>query len=132
MNKVARFEGGDAFNIARVVWVTVFSQPSVQDNQVPSSVESKWERKQWSLAKWVTEFQAVSNANDVMASNANIKNVVILPAEAVKFRTSLKKRKSDRGEDLPKPLNSVAIATNQVTLPERGTEALETLLTQAS
>ena len=131
VNKVDGFEG-DSFHIARAVGATVFAQPSVRKDQVPSTVQADWKGKQWSLAKWVRAFQAVSNADDGTATHDDIKGEVNVLAKADLFKTPSKKRKSERGDDVVKPLSSMTVAAYLRTLPVGGSSDLEALIAQGS
>ena len=128
VNKIKGFEGS-VFFIERVPGATVYTQPSVLEEQVPRAVQAEWESKQWSLPKWVRAFQAVTIADDVMASNDDIKSEVKLLADAELFRTPSKKRKSDLGQDLSEPLISLNIVSHERALPEDGGSELDAMIT---
>ena len=103
-NKAKGFKGS-AFFISRVIGGTVFSQPSVREDQVPSSVRVEWEGKQWPLAKWVRAFQAITIADDGMASKEDIKVEVDMLAEADLFRTPAKRERESRVWGVPETGN---------------------------
>ena len=130
-NKVKSFEGS-AFFITRVVGSTVFSQPSVREDQVPSAIQSEWEGQMWPLTRWVRAFQAIAIADDGMASNEDIKGEVKMLAEAELFRTPSKKRKGEADSDRTRPLRSVRLASHVMSLPAEGTSDLEALIAGGS
>ncbi|KAI2505285.1 hypothetical protein MHU86_9187 [Fragilaria crotonensis] len=94
-NKIPAFDDSRFF-IFRVSGATVFSQPSVPMSKVPSSTQAEWAGKEWSLPMWVKAFRAVTNADDELASEDDIKSEVKLLDEAEVFRTPAKKRKAQK------------------------------------
>ena len=118
-HKAKVFEESDCF-IARVSGSTVFAEPSVREEQVPLSVQTAWKDKQWSLQRWVREFQAVTNADDPTATREDIKVESKLLAEAEAFRTPSKKRKGDKGTTELKSFSSLTRVSHQRAPPEVG------------
>ena len=130
LRKVVGRTDGSSFFIARLGNTTIFSEPSVREAQVPKETQDEWEGKMWSLPQWVRAFRAVDIADDVTASNDDIKMETKLLADAEMFRTPSKKRKSEIGESFTKPLSTISVVAYQRSLPEEGEdEELEALIT---
>ena len=65
----------------------MFTSPSVSEDVVPPAVRRSWVSKRMTLMGWVREFQAVENANNVLASEDEIKKeVTLLFDESERFK----------------------------------------------
>lgn len=124
-NKIPAFDDSRFF-IFRVSGATVFSQPSVPMSKVPSSTQAEWAGKEWSLPMWVKAFRAVTNADDELASEDDIKSEVKLLDEAEVFRTPAKKRKAQ--VSLSEPLSTIVVPNYRRTLPVEGDTGLEAMI----
>ena len=59
--------------ISRGVSTSMFTSPRTSEDVVPPAVRRSWVSKRMTLMGWVREIQAVENANNVLASEDEIK-----------------------------------------------------------
>lgn len=128
-NKAEGIDNLDSFYfIARVPGATVFSEPNVKEAQVPKETRDEWKDKAWTLPKWVRAFRAITIADDVEASNEDIKKESKLLSDADRFKTPSKKRKAKTETDDTEPLVMVSFEPHERSLPEDGAPELETFI----
>ncbi|KAI2503869.1 hypothetical protein MHU86_10594 [Fragilaria crotonensis] len=71
----------------------IFSEPCVDERQVPTEVRRGWMTQQMTLGEWARAFRAVENAGDAATSVEEIKREVTFLEDTSNFRTPSKKRK---------------------------------------
>ena len=65
----------------------IYSQPSIDERQVPATLKDDWNGQQQTLADWRLAFRAVENADDSSATIDEIKKQVASLNNTSNFRT---------------------------------------------
>ena len=78
---------------------TVFSEPSIPFDCIPSDVWNVWQSQQFTLAEWNREFCAVEITNDAFATLDDIKEEASFLVKAKDFRTPSKRAREAASKD---------------------------------
>lgn len=112
--------------ICRKVNNSVFAQPSIALDRVPSDVWKEWSSKTTSLPGWVREFDAVDITDDVFATTSDVKIQKRALKDAVEvFKTPAKRK---REMLLGEPLADWTVVNHTRSLPFDESSELEAVI----